>query len=465
MHTTRRTALLGLLASPACWASLASLACSAASAPSGNAPAQAAKKPPAFDPPPVDREPSAEGDGEQAGDRAKPEVPPADHAPLDDAKMAAVVTGLNAFAAELYVRAAAGEGNRVISPASVSLALAMVHAGAKGATAEEIALALHQPASGADLGAAAGALLTRWNDADAPYELAVADRLFGDAKVPFEKAYLDLTARTFRAPLETMDFRGAPGPSRERINAWVEEQTKDRIKDLLPASGVTSATRLVLVNAIYFKAAWAEAFQEHATQSGPFFTAKGETTAKMMARTDRFRIAEVPEDKLRVLELPYDGDSMSMVIVLPDARGGLAAVEKSLTGERLAGWMSKLTSERVEVKLPKFRIEMPDPLMLSGILKELGIRKAFDYAQADFTAIAPKSEQLEISEAFHKAFIEVNEKGTEAAAATAISMRAGAAMPTEPPKAFVCDHPFGFLIVDKKTDAILFMGRVSEPKA
>jgi serpin B len=232
---------------------------------------------------------------------------------------------------------------------------------------------------------------------------------------------------------------------------------------LLPASGVTPATRLVLVNAIYFKAKWAEAFQEYATKNAPFFAASGETTVKMMQRTDNFRIAEVPEDKLRVLELPYEGDATSMLIVLPDARGGLAAVEKGLTGERIAGWVSKLKSERTDVQLPKFKIEMPDPLMLSGILQELGIRRAFDWQQADFTAIAPKSEQLEVSEAYHKAFIEVDEKGTEAAAATAISMRAGSAMPTDAPKPFVCDHPFAFMIRDRKTDAILFMGRVTNP--
>jgi serpin B len=429
---------------------LGALACSATSSP---APADAPRGGVKYDPP-APREPTPD-----AG-----KAPERDPEPVSDTTLTTVVSGLDAFAADLYLRAAAGEGNRVLSPASVSLALAMVHAGAEGETAEEIASALHQPA-GDDLHAAAAALLKRWNAESKPYELAVANRLFGDAKVPFHAAYLDRTARVFGAPLETMDFRGAPGPSRERINAWVEEQTKDRIQDLLPASGVTPATRLVLVNAIYFKAAWAEAFQEHATRSAPFFAAKGETTAKMMQRTDHLGIAAVPEDGVQLLELPYEGDATSMVIVLPDARDGLGRVEKALTGARISGWLAKLKPERVDVQLPKFKIEMPEPLMLSGILKDLGIRRAFDHTQADFTAIAPASEQLEISEAFHKAFIEVDEKGTEAAAATAISMRAGSAMPTEPPKSFVCDHPFMFLIRDRDSGAILFMGRVADPTA
>jgi len=446
MHATRRTALLGILSS---------LACSAASGPSAGAadPKRGGAK---YDP-----SPSPSGAKTPDPDETTPEPEP-EPEPVSDATLTAVVSGLNAFAADLYVRTASGEGNRVISPASVAVALAMVHAGARGPTAREIADALHQPRAGADLRGAAGALLSRWNEPKG-FELAVVDRLFGDAKVAFEPDYLDVTARSFHAPLEKLDFRGAPGPSRERINAWVQEQTRDRIKDLVPASGVTAATRLVLVNAIYFKAAWLEAFQEHATAEGPFFTASGETKAKMMKRTDHLRFAAVPEDGVRLLELPYEGDTTSMVLVLPDAKAGLGAVEKALTGARIDGWISRLKAERVALELPKFKIEMPEPLTLSGILKELGIRRAFNSQQADFTAIAPESEQLEISEAYHKAFIEVDEKGTEAAAATAISMRAGSAPPTDEPTAFVCDHPFAYIIRDRESGAILFMGRVVDP--
>lgn len=433
MQPTRRSALLGILSTLAC-----ATACAG---------------------------PAAKEDPTPVGDPPPTTIRPPEVEPVSDASLREVVSGLNAFAADLYARAAAGDGNRVIAPASVALALAMVHAGAKGPTADEIATALHQPGAGATLSEAAGALVQRWNDESNAFELAVVDRLFGDARVAFDPRYLDLMSRAFRAPLETMDFRAAPGRARERINAWVEEQTKNRIRDLVPANGITAATRLVLVNAIYFKAAWLEPFPSSLTQDGPFFAASGERTAKMMRRTAHVRMASMPDEAVSVLELPYEGGEMAMVLVLPDARDGLAAVEKRLTGARLAGWLGRLKPARVALQLPRFTIEMPAPLLLSGTLKELGIRRAFDWRQADFTGIAPTSAQLEVSEGFHKAFIAVDESGTEAAAATAISMRAGGPLSTAPPTPFVCDHPFAFAICDRKNDAILFMGRVADPTA
>jgi serpin B len=304
-----------------------------------------------------------------------------------------------------------------------------------------------------------------WNADDQRYELAVVNRLFGEKTVAFESEYLDLTRAAFGAPLEPTDFAGSPDAARRRINGWVEQQTHDRIKDLMPPGAVTPATRLVLVNAVYFKAAWQDPFSESATRDQTFNAPTGAKKVPMMRKVGHYAHKRVPEAALAVIHLPYEGDGIEMVIVLPDDPKGLAAVEKAMSAEVLASWLEVGNWPRVDLQLPKFKIEMPDPLRLSGILKAMGIERAFDHTLADFTKMAPADAQLEISEAFHKAFIEVDEKGTEAAAATALGMRGGAAAPTDEPIPFVADHPFLYLIRDTKTDAILFMGRVVDPSA
>jgi serpin B len=307
-------------------------------------------------------------------------------------------------------------------------------------------------------------LLARYAETSEDYELSIVDRLFGDRRVPFEAAFLADAERTFRAPLEKMDFVGAPEPARAHINAWVAEQTHERIEDLMPPGAVTAATKLVLVNAIYFKAAWMEPFPSYGTHEGSFYGPRGEVTAKLMHRTAFMRWGSSPDGKVDLVELPYGDDGrFAMTIALPRARDGLAALERGLDAATWSTWVEGMSDERVSVTLPKFRIEMPEPLRLAKILQSLGIERAFDHTRADFTKMAPAAEQLEISEGFHKAFIEVDEKGTEAAAATALGMRAGSAMPTDPPKQFRCDHPFAFAIRDTGTGAILFFGHVADP--
>lgn len=408
--------------------------------------------------------PDAKADDAEADET--PNVPKEEVAPVAQEITERVVAGLNTFTADIYGKSAGKDGNVVLSPASIAMALGMVHAGAKGDTAKEIADALHLSQTPEQIDGAFAALVKDFNAPPEGIELAVVDRLFGDAKVPFEKDYLARLDAVFGAPLETVDFVGNAEGARTRINTWVAEQTRDRIEDLMPEGSVASATKLVLVNAIYFKAQWTEPFPEYGTQEEDFFAASGKKRVKTMARTDHFAYAAHPADDLTALALPYaEGGGAKMVILLPDDKKGLPALEKKLTGEKLATWTSLSTHERVEVKLPRFEIEMPEPLKLKAILGELGITRAFDYTRADFTPIAPASEQLEISEGFHKAFIAVDEKGTEAAAATALGMRAGAAAPTEPPKQFHADHPFLFVITDDSTGAILFIGRVSDPSA
>jgi len=281
--------------------------------------------------------------------------------------------------------------------------------------------------------------------------------------VKFEPTYLELTKATFAAPLEALDFRGASADARTHINDWVATQTKDKIKDLLPPSGVTSDTRLVLVNAIYFKAQWTEAFDDSATKDAQFTGAKAKKQVKMMNRTDHYKLGVAKDAKLRTIEMPYNGDEYSMVIVLPDDPKGLAAVEKALTADALKSWIDGATHTRVALGVPRFKIEPGAALELRAPLEKLGIVTAWDASKADFTAIAPASDQLVISEAYHKAFIAVDEAGTEAAAATAVSMKVGSAAPTDEPVPFVADHPFLFLVRDTKTGAILFMGRLVDP--
>lgn len=382
--------------------------------------------------------------------------------PVSEDAAAAVFDDLDAFTVDFFARAS-GRENAVLSPASVALALGMVHAGAQGETADEIATALHLSRPTAEVHGALATALTRWNAPDKPYELAVVNRLFGEKTVPFEPAYLDLTRAVFGAPLEPTDFASAPDAARQRINGWVEEQTHDRIKDLMPPGAVGSDTRLVLVNAVYFKAAWRDPFSESATQDQTFLAPSGAKKVPMMRKVGHYAHKAVPEAGLAVIHLPYEGDGFEMVILLPDDPKGLPAVEKAMTAETLASWLEVGNHPRIDLQLPKFKIEMREPLRLSGILKAMGIERAFDHARADFTKMAPVDAQLEISEGFHKAFIEVDEKGTEAAAATAIGMLAGAAPPTDEPIPFVADHPFLYLIRDAKTDAIVFMGRVVDP--
>ena len=182
-----------------------------------------------------------------------------------------------------------------------------------------------------------------------------------------------------------------------------------------------------------------------------------------MSRIDNMRLGAVKDAKAHVLELPYDGGEYSMVVVLPDDKKGLAKLEKAMTADKLKAWIDGATSQRVELKLPRFKIEPGEALALRSTLEKLGAKTPFDAAKADFTGMAPKSEQLMISDAYHKAFVAVDEAGTEAAAATAVSMKAGSAAPTDPPVPFVADHPFLFMIRDMKSGTILFMGRLVDP--
>lgn len=380
---------------------------------------------------------------------------------------AAHAAAINAFAQDFWQRIRTRNGNLVVSPASISLALGMTWGGARGPTAEQMATVLHFDGHEGDAvhGAAAN-MLARYNDpAREELELRVVNRLFGEQTYTFEQDFLSMVRSRYGAPLEPMDYRNAPEPSRLRINGWVAEQTRERIRDLIPPRVIDGDTRLTLVNAIYFLGKWQQPFETHATRNAPFWTsASASAQVPTMHQTGSFSFAET--DGVKLLEMPYRGGDFAMVFVLPNARDGLAAVEQRLTAERLDGWLSTMQADRIEVALPKFEIDPADSLALKELLSAMGMPLAFDRQQADFTGIAnPPSpaDRLFISHVFHKAFIKVDEEGTEAAAATAVVMaRAGSAF-VPPQKTFVADHPFLFLIRDTRSGAILFLGRLVNP--
>jgi serpin B len=406
------------------------------------------------------------GENVHPSQRTKAPLPMIDVPPPSDETTRHVVEGLNRFTLDFHRTAAEREADSVLSPASIALALGMVHVGARGETAAEIAKALHVERDAKELHGAFGELLRRWNGEVAGVELSVVDRLFGDTSVAFERGYVDLTGKVFGAGMQLMNFQGAPDASRTEINAWVAGQTHDRIVDLLPDRAITSATKLVVVNAVYFKGSWVQAFDPNATKPGDFAAPKGKRSVPMMHRTGDVAHAAIPEAKLSLVHLPYVAEAMAMVVLLPDAPDGLAALEAQLDAAALDGWIGKVATRKVDLALPKLRVEMGAPLLLKAPLTSLGVQRVFDHEKADLTGIAPATEMLRIDEGYHKAFIEIDEKGTEAAAASALALGPGGPPPKQDaPVVFHADRPFLYLLRDTQTGAILFIGHVVSPSA
>ncbi len=332
----------------------------------------------------------------------------------------------------------------------------MTYAGARGETADQIADAFHWSGTPAETTHAGyGAWMTDLNAPRQVGELAAANRLFGQQGFTFRQSFLDLVAADYGAPLEQLDFIGASEPSRVHINDWVADQTRDRIQELLPAGSVTSDTRLVLTNAVYFNGKWKHQFKTDMTTNQPFRLADGQVqSTPTMYQLERFGYGHF--DGYQMLEMPYEGDDLSMVVVLPDADDGLAALEAALTAEAFAANVDNLFQRDVHVHLPKFTFR--DQASLRSSLQALGMVDAFT-DNADFSGIADAG--LAISEVVHKTFIEVNEIGTEAAAATGVIFELTSLPP--PPVEFRADHPFLFALRDRHTDGILFWGRLADP--
>jgi serpin B len=376
------------------------------------------------------------------------------------------VEGNTAFACEMYAQLIKDEkGNLFFSPASIHTALAMTYAGAKGDTAAQMAKALHYPEDPKALAGSYAAVLKMINtppldhEKKPVYELVVANALWGRPDYPFLPEFLALNKESYGAGLNAVDFAQSEA-ARKTINDWVAQQTKDRIKDLIPQGILDALTRLVLTNAVYFKSSWAEEFSEHATKDDAFVKLDGQQVqVPMMKQTKRFGYFE--DADVQVLELPYNRRELNMVVILPRKVDGLPSVEKSLSGKQLMTWLGGLANSAVNVALPKYKIE--SQFKLADALQALGMTDAFSDSKANFTGIAT-AEKLYISAVLHKAFVEVNEKGTEAAAATAVVIRTkGVFEPPADPKVFKADHPFMFLIRHRATGEILFLGRVMEP--
>ena len=398
----------------------------------------------------------------------------------EKADIAQIVESSNDFAIALYSKLAKEvPGNLFFSPSSIMAALAMTFAGADGETAREMADVLHFTLPADRLHEAFRQL--RQSTRTGGVELRIANRLWGQRGYHFLPEFLETTDRCYGARLADVDFRGAAEVAREQINKWIEDQTAQKIKDLIPPGMLDSMTRLVLTNAVYFLGCWEHEFAEAATKDAPFWiTPHDQHAVSMMHQTERFVYGE--SDGLQSLGMPYrksktefrrskagsvevsedtniDSD-LAMFIVLPRRIDGITEIEARLSPSTLQQWTT-LDSRRVEIRIPKLRI---DSAFMSGTtLGSMGMRKAFS-READFSRMSDDPEGLCVSEVIHKAFVDVNEKGTEAAAATAVVMRALSASRPEEPKVFGADHPFLFLIRDQETRLIHFIGRLTDPR-
>jgi serpin B len=372
----------------------------------------------------------------------------------------ALVLGNTTFACDLYARLRQQEGNVVYSPYSISTALAMTYAGARGKTAEQMAQVLHFTLPQERLHPAAGALVRDLSGANQGkkqhYRLHIANALGGQKDHGFQGDFVTLTRDSYGAPLTEVDFLHAREEARKTINGWVAKQTQDKITELLKEKHLTDATRLVLTNAIYFKAEWETKFVRDYTKDRPFqVSAEKKVDVKMMAQTAKF--AYLDGDSFQMVELPYKGKDLSMLVLLPKKTEGLADLEKLLTADNLAKWQGKVSETTLTLFLPKFKVT--GDFGLKTELVAMGMELPFASGSADFSGMS--REPLFLSDVVHKTFVDVDEEGTEAAGATAAVMSFGG----PPPKAatFRADHPFVFLVRDNRSGSVLFVGRVVDP--
>ena len=383
--------------------------------------------------------------------------------PLQDAQVPDLVAGQSTFAFDLYNLLFDDGTNLFYSPYSISLALAMTYAGARGETEQQMAEVLHftlpQDRLHEAFNALDMALATRGEhlDPDQRFRLHIANALWGQEDYAFLAAFLDELAANYGAGLRVLDFVGAPDASRRTINEWVEQQTEDKIKDLLPPGSISPDTRLVLSNAIYFNAAWMYPFEEEVTQDGVFHLVEGgQVMVPMMSQSER--LGYTAGQGYQAVELPYLGGELSMLILLP-AEGTFQDWARKLDARQLATIVDDMERMQVQLTMPRFTFE--SSFRLRDALVRLGMSDAFSGA-ADFSGMTGNRD-LFISDVYHKAFVAVDEEGTEAAAATAVVMELTAA-PAQPVTVTV-DRPFVFLIRDIETDAILFLGHVVDPSA
>jgi serpin B len=368
----------------------------------------------------------------------------------------ALVAGNTAFAFDLYARLKTAEGNVFISPCSISTCLAMVYGGARQATEKQISQVLHFDKGAEQIGASFGALQKQLNDAQQKggIQLSIANGLWAEKEHPFLPAFLENAKRFYDANVTQVDFRTQAEEATSAINSWVSERTQKKIPRLFEPGMLNAQTRMALVNAIYFKGKWADTFSKDRTADAPFRMAGGSSaTVPLMNQTSRFRYAAV--DDLQLLELPYAGAKLSMVILLPAETDGLDKLDVSPA--KLSGWLAAVRLQKVNVFVPRFRLETR--YQLNQTLDEMGMHDAFT-AAADFSGMDGRRD-LYLSVVVHKAFVEVNEEGTEAAAATGAGISLTSVQAPTP--TFRADHPFLFLIRETASGGILFLGKLTAP--
>jgi serpin B len=390
---------------------------------------------------------------------------------------------INALGLDLMAKGTAADANALLSPYSIQMALAMTYAGAAGLTRAEMAKALHYTDPESNLHDSFSVLRVALDELASrtaerakqsttpggysePVVLVTANRLFGQQGYRFQAPFLSLAADKYHAPFQPMDFMGNPTAAVTEINSWVEQQTRARIVNLVPREAVDESTRLVLVNAVYFKAPWAREFLAAATKPALFHLANGQSRrVPTMVRRDQFGYHQ--HEKLTAVSIPYAGRDLRLLVLLPDEVGGLASLESRLTPKMLTEF-SRLPQADLVLHLPRFKLA-PPLLKLGHTLRKLGMNSAFDEPprSANFERIAPRKsdEYLYLSEVLHKTFLDLDERGTEAAAATAVMMPPkSAATPRPKPVEVKVDRPFFFAIQHSSSGACLFIGRVTDPR-
>ncbi len=384
--------------------------------------------------------------------------------PSNNKPQQALIEGSQLFAFDMYRQTSKSEGNVFFSPYSISTGFAMTAAGAQGETAEQMMQVLHMQTHlyPAFFSLNKQLATVHHSNLSSP-TLQLANAAWVQKELGIQPAFQKTLMQDFGSSMETLDFAEDPSHAIETINHWVDQNTKGKIKNILTSADVSQDTRLVLTSAIYMKAQWLHHFKRDLTREGVFYLKEDKTeNATFMGQTAYFPL--FADDTLAVLELPYvketaHGPDLAMMIVLPKDKTGLAKLEMGLSAAQWHNWMDQMKTQRVHVVMPKFKLETRT--VLNELMQAMGMKLAFTQ-KADFSGITGKP-NLYISKAIHQTFIEVDEKGTEAAAATAISMNVTAMLERDDPYEFLADHPFAFIIFDKNTNVILFMGRYARP--
>ncbi|XP_010643185.1 serpin B3 [Fukomys damarensis] len=379
------------------------------------------------------------------------------------------------FTLDLFQELRKSKDNVFYSPISITAALAMVYLGAKGKTAQEMEKVLHfnevtkeskgktQTSHGENPGSVHlqfQKLLTEWKKPTDAYELKSANKIYKEKNFQFLPEYLNDLKNFYLTDAESVDFENETEESRKKMNTWVEKQTHDKIKDFFPVNSLDNGTKLVLVNAVYFKGQWENKFNKNYTVEGKFWLNKDTSKCvQMMKQSIYLNFASLEDVQAKMVEIPYKDKALSMVVLLPNEVDGLQQLEDGLTGEKLMEWASlqNMNTKQVNLRLPRFKVEQS--FSLNDILQNMGMVKAFSPGDADFSGMTGDA-GLVVSKAQHKSFVEVNETGTEAAAATEVTMSLTSSRVSED---FHCDHPFLFFIKQNENSSILFFGRVSSP--